>query len=84
MGFVQDVVFLCYNNDELLGSSIEGIRHYWQSRRKRTAVGLACSLYRGDKICICNFAGKLLGRLERKWDDNIKMDVREISSWCGI
>jgi len=79
-----DVVFVCYNNDELLVSSIEGICHYWDSRRQRTAVGLACSLYRGDKICTCNFGGKLLGRLEGKWDDNIKMDVREISSWCGI
>jgi hypothetical protein len=53
--------------------------HYWDSRRKRTAVGLACSLYRVD-----SFGGKLLGMLERKWGDNIKMDVREISSWCGF
>jgi len=79
-----DVVFVCYNNDELLVSSNEGICHYWDSRRQRTAVGLACSLYRGGKICVCNSGGKLLWRLERKWDDNIKMDVREISSWCGI
>lgn len=53
-------------------------------RSERTAVGLACSLHRGGKICVCNFGGKLLGRLERKWNDNIKMDFREISSWCGI
>lgn len=47
-------------------------------------MGLACSLCRVDKICVCNFGGKLLGKLERKWGDNIKMDVREINSWCGI
>jgi hypothetical protein len=76
-----DGVFVCYNNDELLFSSIEDICHYRDSSRQRTAVGLARGLYRGDEICMCNFGGKLLGRLERKWDDNIKMDVREISSW---
>lgn len=54
-----DVVFVFYNNDELLVSTIEGICHYWDSGRKRTAVGLACSLYRGDKICIRNFGGKI-------------------------
>jgi len=27
-----DVVFVCYNNDELLVSGIEGICHYWDSK----------------------------------------------------
>jgi len=73
-----------YNDDELLVSSVTGICHYWDSRRQRTAVGLTCGLYRVDKMCICNFGGKLLGRLERKRGDNIKMDDREISCWCKI
>jgi hypothetical protein len=41
-------------------------------------------LYSVDKVCLCNFGGKFLGKLERKWGGNIKMDVREISFWCGF
>jgi hypothetical protein len=48
------------------------------------AVGVACGYYRGNKVCIYNFGGKILGRPERKWGDNSKMVVREIGSWCGM
>jgi len=60
-GICADVVFVCYNNDELLATSIEGICHYWDSRRQRTTVGLACSLYRGGKYAYVILADSFLG-----------------------
>ena len=47
-------------------------------------MGGACSTYRGDERV---FVGKpegnrLLGRLRRRWEDNIKMDLQELGC-CG-
>jgi hypothetical protein len=59
-------LLICYSN----GLRASGVA--------RTAVGLACGVYRGNKVRIHNFGGKLLGRPEREWGDNSKMVVREI------
>jgi hypothetical protein len=50
-------------------------------------VGWTCCHDGGDKKCIQNFDGVngrwLLGRLRRRWDVNIGMDVRETGNETG-
>jgi hypothetical protein len=46
-------------------------------------MGRACSMYRGEERCIQGFGVKTwgrrtLGRSRRRWEDNIKMDLREV------
>ena len=50
-------------------------------------MGGACSTYVEEKRCIEGFSGELegktaLGRPRSKWEDNIKMDLREMG--CGV
>jgi hypothetical protein len=43
---------------------------------------LLCGTYGGEERCIQVFSGKRpLGRPRRRWEDNIKMDLREVG--CG-
>jgi hypothetical protein len=49
---------------------------------KEDEKGRACSTHRGDayKILVMKPEGrKLLGRLGRRWEDNIKMCLKEIA-----
>jgi hypothetical protein len=44
-------------------------------------MGLACSKHGRHKKCIANFGRKTsgkrpLGRIMRRWEDNIRMDLR--------
>ena len=46
-------------------------------------MGGACSRYGGEKRCKQGFGGepeanRALGRLRRRWEDNIKMDLQEV------
>lgn len=46
-------------------------------------MGGACSAHREDRKCVQNFVEKpkgktLLGRPRRRWDNNVKLDHREI------
>jgi hypothetical protein len=53
-------------------------------------LGRACCTHGGEQECMQSFdEGKRpLGRFTRKWEDNIKMDVREIGwddmDWIGL
>jgi hypothetical protein len=49
---------------------------------------MACSTHGREEECIQDFGGKPegnrpLGRPRRRWEDNIKMDLREIG-WAGM
>ena len=49
---------------------------------------MTCSTYWGEERCIQGFGGeieesKLLDRLRRRWEDNIKMDLREVEWGAG-
>jgi hypothetical protein len=51
-------------------------------------MGGACSTYGGEERCIYGFVGKPelrgpLGRPRRRWEDNIKMDLRDVG-WEGM
>ena len=53
---------------------------------EKNEMGWLCSTYgerRGvDSVLVGKSEGKRpLGRLRRRWDDNIKMDLQEV--WCG-
>jgi hypothetical protein len=45
-------------------------------------MGRTCSIYKGEESCIQALVGKPerrpLGRLRLRWEDNIKMDLREM------
>ena len=46
-------------------------------------MGRTCSTYGGIQKCKQSFSGETeskrpLGRLRRRWEDNIKMDLREV------
>jgi hypothetical protein len=48
----------------------------------------ACSTYRGGERCIQDIGGgpegrRPLGRPRRRWEDNIKMDLKEVG-WEGV
>ena len=50
-------------------------------------MGGACSGYGGGERRIQDFGGKpegkrRIGRTRRRWEDNIKMDLREVG--CGV
>jgi hypothetical protein len=50
-------------------------------------MGVACSKH-GEEECIKIYVGKpeekrSLGRLRRRWVDNIKINLREVG-WCGV
>jgi hypothetical protein len=47
-------------------------------------MGGACGVHGGGEECIQNLVGRpegrrALGRSRRRWEDNIKMDLREIT-----
>jgi len=47
----------------------------------------ACSTYGGGEKCVQGFGGKPegrrpLGRPRRRWEDNIRMDLREVGCGC--
>jgi hypothetical protein len=59
---------------------------------KEDEMGEACSSHGGEE-CIWDFGGKpegkrQLGRPRRRWEDNIRMDLREIRwggmNWIGV
>ena len=50
-------------------------------------MGGACSTYGGEERCIYGFGGETegsgpLGRPRRRWEVNIKMDLKEMG--CGV
>jgi len=50
-------------------------------------MGGACSAYGGGERCVQGFGGETegttpLGRPRRRWEDNIRMDVREVGCGC--
>ena len=56
-------------------------------------MGSPCSTYGAVQKCIKSFSGKTegkrpLGRPRRRWEDNIKMDLREVGwdhgEWKGL
>ena len=47
-------------------------------------MGRTCSTYRVLQKCIQSFSGKrLLGRQRCRWENNVKMDLREVGSNAG-
>ena len=51
-------------------------------------MGGACGAYGGGERCAQGFGGKPegkrpLGRLRRRWEDNIKMDLQEVEGGGG-
>jgi hypothetical protein len=51
-------------------------------------MGRTCGTYGGEERCIQDLVGKPegrrpLGRPRRRWEDNIKMDLREVG-WGGV
>jgi len=57
-------------------------------RSSEDKVGSSCSTYDEDENCTLGFSGETVGKeprwkAKRRWDDNIKMDVRNIlfSRW---
>jgi len=53
---------------------------------KKNEMGGASSAYGGGERCVQGFGGKPvgrrpLGRPRRRWEDNIRMDLREVG--CG-
>jgi hypothetical protein len=52
-------------------------------------MGRACGTQRGEEKCIHGWAGKpeMKGRLHKakyRWEDNIKIDLKEIEWGCGL
>ena len=50
-------------------------------------MGGACSAYGGGERCVQGLVGKPegrrpLGRPRRRWEDNIRMDLREVECGC--
>jgi hypothetical protein len=50
---------------------------------KRDGIDRACRIYRRNQACILNFSRKNegnipLGRLRLRWEDNIKINLKEI------
>jgi hypothetical protein len=57
--------------------------YYWGDQIEKNEVDLMCRARGGKKKCIYNFGGKPevkrgLGRTKHRWEDNIKMDLREV------
>jgi len=55
-------------------------------KSRRMKCGRASRAYGGEERCIQDFGGepvgkRPLGRLRRRWHDNIKMDLQEVG--CG-
>jgi hypothetical protein len=53
---------------------------------KKTEMGWACSMYWGKedacRVLVEKPEGiRPLGRPKRRWEDNTKMDLREVGSW---
>jgi hypothetical protein len=56
--------------------------------RARDERGGSCSTHGRDEKCIQNFFGKPegkrpFGRSRRRWEDNVRMDLREVP-WKGV
>ena len=52
-------------------------------------IGRACDTYEGEERCIQGLGGepegkRPLGRLRRKWENNIEMDLQEGAWWVWI
>jgi len=52
-------------------------------------TGRACDTYEGEERCIQGLGGepegkRPLGRLRRKWENNIEMDLQEGAWWVWI
>ena len=56
---------------------------------EKNEMGGACGTYGGRERCAQGFGGEKpegkrpLGRPRRRWEDNIKMDLREVGRGCG-
>ena len=58
---------------------------YLSDQIKKNEMGRACSTYRGNERCIQGVGGEIerktpLGRPRPRWEDNIKLDLKEIIS----
>jgi hypothetical protein len=63
-------------------------QYYSSDQTKKNEMGKACNTYGGEQRCIQGFRGepegrRPLGSPRRRWEDNIKMDFREVG-WGGI
>jgi hypothetical protein len=45
---------------------------------KKDEVGGTCGTHGGGERCLQGFGWEALGRARSRWEDNIKMDLREI------
>jgi hypothetical protein len=63
-----------------------GLKYYYDDQMEEDEMGGACGTYGGSKKCMQRFAWKARrnrqhGRLRYVWEDNVKMDLREIMFW---
>jgi hypothetical protein len=77
--YIVRSLMICTAHEILLGDQLE-----------KNEIGGACSTFGVEKRCIQGFGMETLerrsfGRPRRRWEDNIKMDLRDVGwgAWTG-